>query len=356
MIDRLLIWLTLLKLIYSYDVFQDYYYAPPMEILLSDQSSFNNHKSIMIHSTNHHSVNCFIPEINSNIPTTNSHDLSLKARVTGIKDALDSLKGLQNEECLTYESSDWVYTYCHNSFVKQEFLVESFDLDGLTEEEIKRFTSTQYILGYYTESLSTDNPLFDTKQPSGSYFAPASDGSFKLRQVWGKGTTCGSTGKPRQIIVNFSCGRGEFIANLYEYSVCYYTMHIKTFRLCHIPYFLPPKPTTSNEIRCNIIKPQELTNNPFKESLKSNPLVPLFGFGDCKDRVKCSFPKFLSKYPTIEDLNWKGPNPLKKNDIIKHDIKKNSFQIDFDNFNWKDAIHQLKETIKVIVLDDDNDD
>ncbi|KAJ3317584.1 hypothetical protein HDV06_001375 [Boothiomyces sp. JEL0866] len=151
-------------------------------------------------------------------------------------------------ECLEYNNGDFVYSICPKKTVIQRFSTDLRDSEGLTDLEWKLIQKIRYKLGAFSVVPPTNVPYFNLGKPAGSYLSIGIDGTFRLKQLWGSGDFCEEISQKRQII--YSCGPEMKIMSVNEYSVCLYTMHIKSPLLCDIDGFGPREYKESGKIEC----------------------------------------------------------------------------------------------------------
>ncbi|KAJ2375877.1 Protein OS-9 [Coemansia sp. RSA 2607] len=172
-------------------------------------------------------------------------DTGLQQTVERGLELLDSLKS----ECITYVKGWWTYEYCHKKYVRQSHRLEP-DSSGHIE-------SIDYMLGDYQhlqrfpalpaeESSGEENELVQTTK-----VGRVGRKRF-LTQVWGGGTECDLTARPRRITIQFHCDPNgpERIAAINEERTCQYAMVINTPRLCADPMFYDNSASATYTIKC----------------------------------------------------------------------------------------------------------
>ncbi|KAJ2851154.1 Protein OS-9, partial [Coemansia erecta] len=182
-----------------------------------------------------------------------SNGLEKELRITVERglELLDSLK----TECILFTAGWWTYEYCHGKYVRQFHKFEP-DSDGIV-------FSVEYMLGKHDHirpfpvlsdgsfSKNSNNNRKDKTEMRDTQVSRIGRKRF-LTQVWGGGTECDLTGKPRQIEVQFHCDPNgpERIVMVEEAMTCYYVMVINTPRLCADPRFYDMLASTAYSIKC----------------------------------------------------------------------------------------------------------
>ncbi|KAJ3251735.1 hypothetical protein HK103_002080 [Boothiomyces macroporosus] len=151
-------------------------------------------------------------------------------------------------ECLEYNNGDFVYSICPKKNVIQRFSTDLKESEDLTELEWKIIQKIRYKLGVFSVIPPTNVPYFNLDKPAGSYLSTGLDGTFRLKQLWGSGDYCEEITQKRQIIITTK------IMSVNEYSVCLYTMHIKSPLLCDIDGFTPREYKNRGDIECFVDK------------------------------------------------------------------------------------------------------
>ncbi|KAJ1719146.1 Protein OS-9 [Coemansia erecta] len=180
-------------------------------------------------------------------------DADLQQTVERGLELLDSLKS----ECITYVKGWWTYEYCHNKYVRQSHRLES---DGSGHVD-----TIDYMLGDHQhlqrfpalpegESGSGESELVQTTK-----VGRVGRKRF-LTQVWGGGTECDLTGRPRRITIQFHCDPNgpERIAAINEERTCQYAMAINTPRLCADPMFYDNSASAAYSIKCQHVLSDQL--------------------------------------------------------------------------------------------------
>ncbi|KAJ1803017.1 Protein OS-9 [Coemansia sp. RSA 2598] len=173
---------------------------------------------------------------------------------------LDSLK----TECILFSVGWWTYEYCHGSHVRQFHKFEP-DGDGVVY-------TVEYMLGRH-ESLQPAPAPIDgsggTREKAEVLDTQVVRIGRKrfLTQVWGGGTECDLTGKPRQVEIQFHCDPNgpERVALVEEIMTCYYVMVINTPRLCADPRFYDTLASIAYSIKCQQVVADDLIRSAAEE-------------------------------------------------------------------------------------------
>ncbi|KAJ1991577.1 Protein OS-9 [Coemansia sp. RSA 1358] len=157
---------------------------------------------------------------------------------------LDPLKA----SCLSYTSEYWTFEYCHNRYVRQ--------YHRSAPGQSGRIVEVGYKLGEYTNrkqiSAEEGSDVGTTK------ISTIGRKRF-LTQMWGGGTMCDVTGRPRQVEVQFHCDLNspEGVALVEEVFSCQYVVVIRTPRLCADPLFYNMAESAIHNISCQHVVPDE---------------------------------------------------------------------------------------------------
>ncbi|KAJ2089108.1 Protein OS-9 [Coemansia sp. RSA 986] len=173
---------------------------------------------------------------------------------------LDPLKA----DCIMYNTEYWTFEYCHNMYVRQ-FHRNAPDQNGQVLE-------VEYKLGEYANRKPISAKAGDDG-PDGSSELTYTDDSDAVRttqlstigrnrfltQVWGGGTMCDITRRPRQVEVQFHCDVNghERIALVEEIVSCQYVVVVNTPRLCADPLFYNTADSTVYDIKCQHVVPDD---------------------------------------------------------------------------------------------------
>ena len=161
---------------------------------------------------------------------------------TGLsKRGLNALKAL-NGVCLRYVESWWTYELCGGGKIRQ-FHVEKNKKSNNQDDAI----TMEFTLGIFdkdkNKAMVTDGTALKRAHPF-----------FKLKQYYGKGTSCDLTNEPRAVFVEYECSNSQhtYIMGITETSTCTYKMSVATPLLCKIKEFdyLKKKSASYENIRC----------------------------------------------------------------------------------------------------------
>ncbi|KAJ1921765.1 Protein OS-9 [Mycoemilia scoparia] len=160
---------------------------------------------------------------------------------------LNPLKGT----CLQYTENTqwWSYEYCHSDMIRQFHIINPKD-------PIEKQAEMSFKLGSFDQLLP---PLGLEGKAEGDKLgikeATISESTGRKKyiyQIWGDGSICDMTGKPRQVEVQFHCDPSyqSHITHLREASVCNYIMVIHTDLLCQLPDFYDVVSSQVHTIQC----------------------------------------------------------------------------------------------------------
>jgi hypothetical protein len=144
--------------------------------------------------------------------------------------------------CLRYVESWWTYELCGGGKIRQ-FHVEKSGNENDQEDTI----TTEFTLGQFDKKKNKKMVMDGTALIKSHPY-------FKLKQYYGKGTSCDLTNEPRSVFVEYECSNSQhtYIMGITETSTCTYKMSVATPLLCKIKEFdyLKKKSTSYENIRC----------------------------------------------------------------------------------------------------------
>ncbi|KAJ1937605.1 Protein OS-9, partial [Kickxella alabastrina] len=176
------------------------------------------------------------------------------------------LLGSLESQCISLTVGFWTYEYCHDQHVRQ--FHQETDSSGTIHV-------LEYLLGDhrhrrpFTDLVSNgaeaapsvgERRLGEEQQVGGQLTKVIRIGRKRfLTQVWGGGTLCDITGKPRQVEVQFHCDPNgpERISLADEVAVCRYVLMVNTPRLCADPRFYDTQESAAYDILCQHVVPDE---------------------------------------------------------------------------------------------------
>lgn len=187
-------------------------------------------------------------------------ELNVKERNIIIRKAEELLKPLKNS-CFRKTEGWWIYEVCTNEKVRQ--LHTERQSDPKHESSHLEIEVNSYILGKYDSGISNDpppsanQPGFKKKKksrhqnhPPGYNLDISDKRPLSLKQTFQWGTPCDLTNKPRETMLDWSCGakqKATFIEEVQEIATCKYLVKMKTPLLCKINDFVDHESHDLNE-------------------------------------------------------------------------------------------------------------
>ncbi|XP_053612554.1 endoplasmic reticulum lectin 1 isoform X2 [Plodia interpunctella] len=193
---------------------------------------------LKVTTTNKEKYECHIPELH---PTKTS---SPEEYVGG--SPLNLLKPLFGQKICSFRlESYWSYEVCHGSHIRQYH----------DERDGKQVKTQQYYLGHWNTQRQTKleeeiNAALEKKEPFKTTKVEGLSLPY-VEMVFGEGTICDLSGKPRVTRVLYVCyahGKHE-VYSFKETSTCEYEIVILSPLLCEHPQFKPNE-VTENTIDC----------------------------------------------------------------------------------------------------------
>jgi protein OS-9 len=169
--------------------------------------------------------------------------------------------------CLYFVSGWWSYSFCYNNEIVQFHQLPPQPGKPLTPPA-RDPTTKQFVLGKAKAGQQSKEDEWGNEidvhkgpkhgEPPKTELQVKGDTRYLVQRMEG-GTTCDLTGKPRRVEVQYHCNPHvtDRIGYIKEVTTCSYQMVIYTPRLCTDAAFMPAKESTSNEIVCRVIVPED---------------------------------------------------------------------------------------------------
>lgn len=169
--------------------------------------------------------------------------------LSGVEELLD----VYRNRCFQREEGWWTYSFCYGLHVEQRH-----DAAPGSNEE-----SVSYMLGVF-------DPQFDDERKTLRPNEVSTDDA-PYTQLYGNGTHCDVSGRPRQIIVKYKCNQEalqigapslvglNFISAVRELETCVYEIDFVNEQICHHPAYKNKRERSTLRINCEM----ELAEEPF---------------------------------------------------------------------------------------------